>query len=70
MPGTTKNYAHVMNTSVNQESSMITQDSSSSDQGMKYKAHSVSHHLQVSHNLCATNVYAIYRRLKDGLDCE
>ena len=35
MPRATKNSAHVMDTSVNQENSMISQDSSSSDQEMK-----------------------------------
>ena len=38
MPRATKNSAHVMDTSVNQEMSMISQDSSSSDQEMEVKS--------------------------------
>ena len=38
MPRATKNSAHVMDTSVNQETSMISQDSSSSDQEMEVQS--------------------------------
>ena len=55
-----KNSAHVMYTGVNQETSMISQDSSGSDQEIEVQSHSVSHHLQISHIFCATNVFMPY----------
>ena len=41
IPIPTKNSAHVINTSVSQENSIVSQESSSSDVEMKCKAHSV-----------------------------
>ena len=71
MPKATKNSAHVMDTSDNQENSMISQDSSSSDQEMEVQRAQYFPTIYKSATIfCATNVHALYQRTQDGLDCE
>ena len=70
MPRATKNSGHVMDTSVNQETSMISQDSSSSDQEVEVQSPQCFHHTSQPQSFVQCNVYALYQRAQDGLDCE
>ena len=71
MPRATKNSASVMDTSVNQESSMISQDSSSSDQEMGSTKPTVFPTIYKPATIfCAMNVYILYQRAHVGLEWE
>ena len=70
MPRPTKNSAHVVNTGVFQDNSIVLQESSSSciNGGPKPTVYSTIYRSVTT--ICATHVYAIYWRAKDGLDYE
>ena len=61
-----------MNTSVNQENSMISQDSSSSDQEMEVQSTAAFPTIATSQpqSFVQAIAYAIYQRAQERLDCE
>ena len=60
MPRTTKNSAHVMDAIVNQATSIISQDSSSSDQEMEVQSPVFPTIYKSATIFCVTHVYALY----------
>ena len=71
MPRPTRDSACVVNTSVFQGNSMISQDSSCSDQEMEVQIPPCfPPSTSQSQPFVQPHVYVIYRRSKDGLDCE